>query len=329
MTINRRQMLGSVLGPAVAGAAAATLLQPRAAVAQSWPARPVKVIVPFGAGGSADVYARYMAEHLKDFATIVVENRPGAGAIIGTDAVAKAAPDGYTFLIMSNTHTANETLLPNRPYVLLRDLAPVAGVNIAYNVLVTHPSVPATTLPELIAYAKSKPGQLNYASSGPGTPYHIVGEIFLSMAGLKVQHIPFRGSGEARNAVVAGQVQWMFDAIPTMKQQIASGQVRGIATTGPKRSPLLPNLPTVAETLPGFDGPIWIGMMAPAGTPKDLIARMNAEVTRAMTTPAAREWQTSLGSEPMTMSPAAFEAFVRNDIETQRKWITQANIKVN
>jgi tripartite-type tricarboxylate transporter receptor subunit TctC len=324
--IDRRQALGHLL----AGAAATpALLAAPAARAQSWPARPIRVIVPFGPGGSADVYARYLADTMKDLGTLVVENRPGAGAIIGTDAVAKAAPDGYTFLIMSNTHTANETLLPNRPYVLLRDLAPVAGVNIAYNVLVTHPSVPAKTLPELIAYAKSQPGNLNYASSGPGTPYHIVGEIFLAMAGLKVQHIPFRGSGEARNAVIAGQVQWMFDAIPTMAQQIASGQVRGIATTGPKRSPLLPDLPTVAETLPGFDGPIWIGMMAPANTPKDIIERMNSEVTRAMTTPAAREWQVKLGSEPMPMTPAAFEDFVRRDIETQRKWITEAHIKIN
>ncbi|MBX6425848.1 MAG: tripartite tricarboxylate transporter substrate binding protein [Variibacter sp.] len=317
----------AVLSLAVA-AAAAFVASP--AGAQAWPSRLIKIIVPFGLGGSADVYGRYLAEHLREplGATVVVENRPGAGAVIGTDAVAKAEPDGYTFLIMSNTHTANETLLPNRPYVLLRDLAPVAGINIAYNVLVVHPSVPAKTLPELIAYAKSQPGKLNYASSGPGTPYHIVGEIFRAMAGIEVQHVPFRGSDQARNAVIAGTVQWMFDAIPTMVEQVKAEKVRAIATTGPHRSPLLPDVPTVAETLPGFDGPIWIGMMAPKGTPPDIIERMNREVTRIMTSPAAREWQAKLGSEPMPMTPAEFEAFVRKDIETQRKWITEAKISI-
>ncbi|HEY0439679.1 MAG TPA: tripartite tricarboxylate transporter substrate-binding protein, partial [Xanthobacteraceae bacterium] len=258
--------------------------------------------------------------------TVVVENRPGAGAIIGTDAVAKSEPDGYTFLMMSNTHTANETLLPNRPYVLLRDLAPVAAVNIAYNVLVVHPSVPANTLPELIALAKADPGKLNYASSGPGTPYHIVGEIFRAMAGIQVQHVPFRGSDQARNAIVAGTVQYMFDAIPTMSEQIRAGQVRGLATTGPKRSPMLPELPAVAETLPGFDGPIWLGLMAAAATPKDIVEKMNAAVTKVMTSPATRDYQARIGADPMPMSAAEFEAFVKKDIDTQRKWITDAKI---
>ena len=321
----RREVLG---GAAAIGAA---LAAGSGRAQTSWPSRTIRIVVPFGLGGSADVYARYMAEHMREplGQAVIVENKPGAGAVIGTDFVAKSEPDGYTFLIMSNTHTANETLLPNRPYELLRDLAPVAGVNIAYNVLVVHPSVPAKTVPELIAYAKSQPGKLNYASSGPGTPYHIVGEIFRAMAEIEVQHVPFRGSDQARNAVLAGQVHWMFDAIPTMAEQIKAGGVRGLAPTGPKRSALLPDLPTVAETLPGFEGPIWIGMMAPAKTPKEIIERMNKEVTRVMTTPAAREWQTKLGSEPMPMTLDEFAAHVRKDIETQRKWITEAKIKVN
>ena len=324
MAKTRRELLGCALAASAAIAAGP-------ARAQAWPSRNIKIIVPFGLGGSADVYARYLAEHLRGplGETVIVENRPGAGAVIGTDAVAKSQPDGYTFLIMSNTHTANETLLPNRPYQLLRDLAPVAGMNIAYNVLVVHPSVPAKTVPELIAYAKSQPGALNYASSGPGTPYHIVGEIFRAMAGIQVQHVPHRGSDQARNAVIAGQVQWMFDAIPTMVEQVRAGAVRALGTTGPQRSPLLPDVPTVAETLPGFDGPIWIGMMAAANTPKEIVERMNREVTQVMTSPAAREWQTKLGSQPMPMAAAEFEAFMRKDIETQRKWITEANIKVN
>jgi tripartite-type tricarboxylate transporter receptor subunit TctC len=260
---------------------------------------------------------------------VVIENRPGAGAVIGTEAVIKSPPDGYTLLAMSNTHTANETLLPNRPYELMRDLSPVAAVNIAYNVLVVPPSFPAKTLAELIALAKADPGKYNYASSGPGTPYHIIGEIFRAMAGIQVQHVPFRGSDQARTAVMAGTVQWMFDAVPTMAEQVRGGHVRALATTGPQRDPLLPEVPTVAETLPGFDGPIWIGLMAPAGTPKEIVERINSEVNRVMALPATREWQAKLGAKPLTMSVAEFDAFLRKDIETQRKWINQAQIKVN
>jgi tripartite-type tricarboxylate transporter receptor subunit TctC len=316
-----------VLATAFAAGAAFTI---RPARAQAWPSRLIKIIVPFGLGGSADVMARYLAEQLREplHETVVVENRPGAGAVIGTDAVAKSEPDGYTFLMMSNTHTANETLLPNRPYQLLRDLTPVASVNIAYNVLALHPSVPAKTVPELIALAKAEPGKYNYASSGPGTPYHIIGEIFRAMAGIQVQHVPFRGSDQARNAVIAGTVHWMFDAIPTMAEQVKAGQVRGLATTGPKRSPLLPDVPTVAETLPGFDGPIWLGLMAAANTPKDIVERMNAAVNKVMTAPATKDWQTKLGADPMPMSPAEFGDYVRKDIETQRKWINEAQIKI-
>ena len=319
----RREMLAAAMA---AGAALAV----RPALAQAWPARNIKIIVPFGLGGSADVMARYLAEQLREplNQTVVVENRPGAGAVIGTDAVAKSDPDGYTFLMMSNTHTANETLLPNRPYQLLRDLVPVASVNIAYNVLALHPSVPAKSVPELIALAKAEPGKYNYASSGPGTPYHIIGEIFRAMADIKVQHVPFRGSDQARNAVIAGTVHWMFDAIPTMVEQVRAGQVRGFAVTGPKRSPLLPDVPAVAETLPGFDGPIWLGMMAAANTPKEIVERMNAAVNKVMTSPATKEWQAKLGADPMLMSPAEFADYMRKDIEIQRKWINEAQIKV-
>jgi tripartite-type tricarboxylate transporter receptor subunit TctC len=321
-------MLGIARRSLLIGSLAAVAAPARA---QAWPSKPVKIVVPFGPGGPADVYARQIGNELAEVLKqqFVIENKTGAGGTIGADIVAKAAPDGYTLLMMSNTHTTNETLLATRPYSLMKDLAAVAPVNSSDLVIVVNPAVKAKTLQEFIALAKAEPGKLNYASSGPGTPYHIVGEIFLAMAGLQVQHIPFRGSGEARNAVVAGQVQWMFDAIPTMAQQIRSGQVRGLATTGPKRSTLLPELPTVAETLPGFDGPIWIGLMAPAGTPADIIERMNREVTRAMTTPAAREWQAKLGSEPMPMSASEFSEHIRKDVEVQRKWITQAGIKVN
>ncbi|MBV1797878.1 tripartite tricarboxylate transporter substrate binding protein [Siccirubricoccus sp. G192] len=299
--------------------------------AQAWPSRPIRIVVPFGLGGSADVAARFLAEPLSQALgqPVVVENRPGAGAVIGTDVVAKSAPDGHTLLLMSNTHTANETLLPNRPYVLLRDLAPVAAVNIAHHVLAVHPSVPAQTLPELIAYAKANPGRLDFASSGPGTPYHIAGEVFCAMAGIQMNHIPFRGSNEARTALIAGQVPVMFDAIPTMREQIASGRVRGLATTAPQRSPLLPELPAVAEVVPGYEASIWLGLMAPTGTPAPVIARLHAEIGRILELPATREAQARAGAEPMVMPVDAFADFLRRDIERQREWIRMARIQVN
>jgi len=306
--------------------AASALAAP--ALAQSWPARPVRVIVPFGVGGSADVAARFLSEPLAAALgqPVVIENRPGAGAVIGTDAVAKSPADGHTLLLMSNTHTANETLLPNRPYALMRDLAPVAFINIAHHVLVVHPSLPAQTLPELIAYARANPGRLDYASSGPGTPYHIAGEVFRAMAGIEVTHVPFRGSNEARTALIGGQVPMMFDAIPTMVEQARAGRVRALATTGPTPSPLLPEVPTVASVLPGFEASIWLGLMAPAGTPEAVRARLNAEVNRIMSLPATREAQLRAGALVQPMSIAEFGTYLERDIAFQREAITRARI---
>ncbi len=298
--------------------------------AQAWPSRPVRIVVPFGLGGSADIAARFLAEPLSAALgqPVVVENRPGAGAVIGTDVVAKAAPDGHTLLLMSNTHTANETLLPNRPYVLMRDLAPLAAINIAYHVLAVHGSLGVRTLPELIARAKAAPGTLDYASSGPGTPYHIASEVFAAMAGIALNHIPFRGSNEARTALIAGQVPIMFDAIPTMREQIVNGRLIGLGTTGPARSPLLPELPTVAERVPGFEASIWLGLMAPAGLPGPVAARLHEEVGRVLTSPAARDVMAKGGAEPMPMGIAEFDAFLRRDIERQRAWIRMAKIEM-
>ncbi len=308
---------------------AAPLALPALAHAQpAWPQRPVRIIVPFGTGGSADVAARFLAEPLGAALgqPIVVENRPGAGATIGTEQAAKATPDGHTLLLMSNAHTANETLLPNRPYVLLRDLAPVAALTIAFHVLVVHPSVEARDVAGLVALLKASPGRFDYASSGPGTPYHIAGEVFRAMAGVEMQHVPFRGSGEARTAVIAGQVPIMFDAIPTMREQIAAGRVRGLATTGPARNPLLPELPAVAEALPGFEASLWLGLMAPAGTPRPVVERLNAEVNRILALPLTRERQAAAGAQPMPMGVEEFGAFVARDVERQREWIRMARI---
>ena len=312
-------------------ASGAALLLGRQAQAQAWPTRPMRIIVPFGLGGSADLAARFLAEPLQQALgqPVVVENRPGAGGTIGADQVAKAAPDGHTLLLMSNTHTANETLLPNRPYVLLRDLAPVAFLNVAHHVLVVHPSLGVNSLAELIAYCKANPGKLDYASSGPGTPYHVAGEIFRAMAGIEITHIPFRGSNEARTALIAGQVPMMFDAIPTMAEQARGGRVRALATTGPRRSPLLPDAPTVAETLPGYEASIWLGVMAPAQTPAPIVERLNAEINRVMSLPATREVQLRAGAEVNPMTTAAFGDFLREDITRQAEGIRISGMKAN
>jgi tripartite-type tricarboxylate transporter receptor subunit TctC len=309
----------------------AVLLAGRQAAAQAWPTRPIRIIVPFGIGGSADVAARFLAEPLQQALgqPVIIENRPGAGGTIGADQVAKAAPDGHTLLLMSNTHTANETLLPNRPYVLLRDLAPVAFVNVAHHVLVVHPSLGVNSLAELIAYCKANPGKLDYASSGPGTPYHVAGEIFRAMAGIEITHIPFRGSNEARTALIAGQVPMMFDAIPTMAEQARGGRVRALATTGPRRSPLLPDAPTVAEALPGYEASIWLGVMAPAQTPAAIVERLNAEINRIMSLQATRDAQLRAGAEVNPMAVAAFGDFLRQDITHQAEGIRISGMKAN
>jgi len=298
------------------------------ALAQSWPSRPIRIVVPFGLGGSADVAARALGEPLSAALgqPVVIENRPGAGAVIGTDQVAKSPPDGHTLLLMSNTHTANETLLPNRPYRLMRDLAPVAALNIARHALVVHPSVAATTPAELIALLRANPGRFDYASSGPGTPYHIAGEVFLAMAGVQAQHVPFRGSNEARTAVISGQVPIMFDAIPTMREQIAAGRVRGLATTGTTRNVLLPELPALAETLPGYEASIWLGVMAPTGLPAEIAQRLNTEINRWLGLPATRDAMGRGGAEPLPMSIADFTTYLNTDIARQAEWIRMARI---
>lgn len=311
---------------ALAGSAALGSLP---AFATSWPARPIKIVVPFGPGGSADVVTRYVSKTLQESLrqSIVIENKTGAAGTIGTAAVAKADPDGYTLLAISNTITANETLMPARSYELMRDLKPVALFNVAYNTLVVPPSSPFKTIPELVAYAKSKPGALNYATSGVGSVYHIIGETFRAAAGIRVQHIPFRSSDQARTAILSGTVDYMFDAIPTMLESIRGGQVRALATTGPRRDPLLPEIATVAETLPGFVGTIWIGLLAPARTPDDIVERLNREINQIVGSTASTEWHDKLGFHPTRKTVNEFTQFLRSDIEQQRSLITAAKIQ--
>src|SRR3954467_14919880 len=307
-------------------------LSPAVAQAQDYPSRPVKIVVPFGAGGPADVYARVLAQPLSEALKqpFVVEDRPGAGSLIGTDAVAKSPPDGYTLLAMSNTHTTNESLIPNKPFQLMRDFVPVAGINYSDLVMVVHPSVPAKDLKEFIAYAKSKPGELNYASSGAGTPYHMAGELFKAMSGTNLVHVPHKASGEARNSVIGGHVQMMFDAITTMATNVKAGQVRALATTGLKRSELMPDVPTLAEAgVPGYESTIWLGIMAPAGTPKAIVDKLNAEISKIIARPDVKEAWAKQGAVPMVMSPSEFDKYLRVDIEKWAKVVKAAGLETH
>src|SRR6201746_2682365 len=286
-------------------------------LAQDYPTSPVRIIVPFGAGGPADVAARLVGNILQEKfgQPFVVENRTGAGGVIGTVEAAKAVPDGYTLLMISNTQTANESLMPQRKYELMRDLVPIAPVNYSDLVIVVHPQVAAKTLQEFIALAKSQPGKLNYASSGQGPPYHMAGELFKTMAGIDVVHVPYRNSGEARSGVIGGQVQMMIDAVTTMAPNVSAGQVRALATTGKTRSSVLPDVPTVIEAgIGGYDATIWLGLMAPAGTPKPIIDKLNAAVNAAVKRPDIVKLWSDQGAVPMSMTADEFDKYLRGDI---------------
>ena len=291
-----------------------------AANAQDYPTRPIRIIVPFAPGGSADVFGRVIAQRLQETLgqNVIVDNRPGAGSVIGTDAVAKSAPDGYTLLLMSNTHTVNESLIPNKPFQLMRDFVPIAPINYSDLVLVAKAGAPFNTLGELIKAAKAKPGGMSYASSGPGTPYHMAGELFKAMAGIAVVHIPYKGSAGARTDVLGGQLEMMFDAIPTMTEHIKSGKVKAIATTGKARSSALPDVPTMAEAgVPGYEATIWLGLMAPKGTPAAVVTRLNAELSKITSNPEVRRAWGAQGTTPMTMGVDEFTRYMNDDIT---KW---------
>ena len=298
--------------------------------AQDYPTHPVKVIVPFAVGGPADVYARYLGARLSESTgqPFVIENRPGAGAVAGTDVAAKAAPDGYTLLVMSNAHTVNETLLPNKPYALMRDFVPVAPINYSDLMIVVNPAVPANTLQEFIALAKAQPGRLNYASSGPGTPYHMAGELFKSMAGVDIVHVPYKESSAARTGVIGGQVDMMFDAVTTMNEQAKAGKVRALATSGRTRSAVTPNIPTLSEAgVPGYESVIWLGVVAPKGTPPAVVNRLNAEIGRIVNNPEVRAEWAKQGASPMSMPPDEFSRYVAADIAKWEKVIRVSGAK--
>ena len=299
-------------------------------LAQTYPNKPVKIVVPFAAGGPADNYARFIALRLQDeFKNpFVVDNKPGAGSIIGTDFVAKSAPDGYTLLMMSNTQTVNESLVENKPFNLMKDFVAIAPINFSDLVLVVHPSLPAKNLGELIQYAKANPNALTFASSGTGTPYHFAGELFNSMAGVKILHVPYKGSSGARTDVIGGQVNMMFDAVTTMSEYVKSNQVRAMGTTGLSRSTTLPNVPTIAESgVPKFETSIWLGLMAPAGTPKEIVDALNKAVVKIQQNPEVLAIWSKQGATPLIMNPAAFTNYLNADIQKWANIVKTAGIK--
>jgi tripartite-type tricarboxylate transporter receptor subunit TctC len=288
--------------------------------ADDYPSRPVRIIVPFGAGGPTDVFTRAIAEELRKslHQTFVMENKPGAGTTIGTDYVAKATPDGYTLLMVSGTQTVNETLYTKKPYHLMHDLVPIAPLIDSDLVLVVHPSVPAKNLQELLALARAKPGTLNFGSSGPGSNYHMAAELLKHLTGINIVHVPYKGSTGMRTDILSGQIQMLFDSVPTMAPLIKAGKVRALGTSGAKRSPILPDVPTLAEAgVPGFQATLWVGFMAPAGTPQPIVEKLNAEITKIVLRPDIKAAWEKQGAEPVTMTQAQFKAFMDAQIA---KW---------
>lgn len=326
--MQRKQFIRTAL--ALVGLAAVMAQAP--ASAQAYPNRPVKIVVPFATGGPADVYARFIAQRLSESLgqSFVVDNKPGGGSVIGTDLAAKAPADGYTLLMMSNTHTVNETLIPNKPFQLMRDFVGVAPINYSDLVLVAHPSVSANNLRELLAQAKANPGKMNYASSGPGTPYHMAGELLKSMAGIDVVHVPYKGSSGARTDVIGGQVQLMFDAVTTMTEQVKAGKVKALATSGRARSDVLSDVPTLSEAgVPGYEATIWLGIMAPRGTPQAVVDKLNEAIGKIVGTPEIKQQWGRQGAMPMVMNQASFTRYLNEDIVKWAGVIKSANIKLD
>ena len=310
--------------------AVAALIAASTAASQTYPVKPVRVIVPFPAGGGTDLFARAIAQKLSGAMgqQFVVDNRSGAGGAIGCELVAKAQPDGYTLLITSSsTHSINPHLTRKPLYDPLRDFAPVANIASAPNVLVVHPSVPARSVKELIALARSRPGQLNYASNGTGTLSHLTGELFKLRTGTQIMHVPYKGGPPALIDLVSGQVSLLFTAVPTASVHMRAGRLRALAVTGAKRLELLKELPTVAETIPDFESVQWWGFFAPAGLAADLVSKLNAEVEKNLQDAEVKNRFAAEGAEAVGGTPAQFGAFFKADYEKWRKVVNEAGVR--
>ena len=318
--VSRRDAVLLALAGVVAG--------PSSGRADDYPSRPVKIVAPFGAGGPTDVYTRAIANELQKslHQTFFIEDHPGAGTTIGTDLVAHAAPDGYTLLMVSGTQTVNETLYTQKSYQLMRDLTPVAPLMDTDLVLVVHPSVPAKNLQELLALARAKPGTLNYGSSGPGSNYHMAAELLKSLTGIDIVHVPYKGSTGMRVDILGGQIQMLFDSIPTMAPYVKAGKVRALGTSGLKRSPILPDVPTIAETVPGFEFSQWVGFMAPKATPQPIIDKLHEAITAILSRPDVKKAWEAEGADTMVMTQPNFAAFMQAQVDKWAKVIKTNHI---
>ena len=313
-------------------ACAALLSFATMANAQTYPTKPVRLIVGFPPGGGTDVVARVIAQKLTEWwgQAVTVENRAGATGTIGADAVAKAAPDGYTLLMGHvNSHGIAPNLFPKMPYDALKDFVAVAYVGYVPNVLAVHPSVPAKSVKELVALAKAQPGKLNFASSGNGSTQHLAGELFKQLTGTSIVHVPYKGSGDAIKDLLAGVVSMNFDTMPPVLPHIQAGKLRGLAISTPRRLPQLPDVPTFAEEgIANFDVANWYGVMAPAGTPRELVARLNADINKAMQVPEVRARLEGVGTQLREQSAADFDAYMMAEVAKYAKLVKDAGVRL-
>jgi tripartite-type tricarboxylate transporter receptor subunit TctC len=315
------------IAAAILLAAAASLAQ-----AQAWPSRPIKLVAPFSPGGFTDVVARILAQKLGESLgqPVIIENKPGAGSTIGTDYVAKSKPDGYTFAIVSTTHVSSPWLYKSIPYDAIKDFTPVMKLVEGPYVMIANPGVPAKSVAELLALAKAQPDKINFASSGNGSAQHLVGAMFASMAGIKLNHVPYKGSGQAMQDIVGGQVQLGFVGMPNALPYIPSGRLRALAVTTRARAHDLPDVPTMDEAgIKGYDATIWLGMLAPAGLPHDILARMNSEVIKALASPETRKLIQAAGVEVSTSSPEEFASLLRSELDKWGKVVKSTGAAIN
>ena len=315
-----------------AALAAACALAANAAFAQQYPSKPIKIIVPFGPGGFTDVAARILQKELAPVIgqPIIIENKPGAGSTIGTTEVAKAAPDGYTIVMVSTTHVISPHLYKQMPYDALKDFTPVMRIAEGPYVLVAHPAFPAKNVKELIALAKAKPDTIDYASSGNGSSQHLVGALFVSMTGAKLNHVPYKGSNQAMNDVLGGQVPISFVGVPNALQGLNAGKLRALAVSTPKRYAELPDVPTLDEAgVKGYDATIWLGILAPPNTPREIVQTLNAAITKTLSTAEAKKLMASAGVDVATGTPEEFAALLKTEYDRWGKVVKETGAVVN